>query len=313
MTHGPGHGNLLATPSAATITFTLKVSAHKVPNTGSYGDEVNAFGNGFDVFRQHYWAGAVVVGWTATRGDPATNFIRISRGPGVWQFEATRAGGIATGLCVSDPGGGWPDPAGPDGLLITVCNSGPWQQFRVLTAEPSELRDVATGLVVWPDGTGAQLRGSVTPIGGVSNRYTWMDNAKLPLSAGICRQFLTSPALCASNGVGRLCPYPLPRSGRLAVRPGYPRAARVRGRHPGRPRHAPPECRGLTLAPRQSPEAPMLAIVAFVCGVVAAILKLTGQHLDAVTWLLIIGLIAVSAEVLWGWHRGGYYGRRTVP
>jgi hypothetical protein len=51
----------------------------------------------------------------------------------------------------------------------------------------------------------------------------------------------------------------------------------------------------------------VFALIAFICGVVAAILKLTNQHLNAITWLLIIGLIAVSAEVLWSWHRGGYY------
>jgi uncharacterized membrane protein len=54
----------------------------------------------------------------------------------------------------------------------------------------------------------------------------------------------------------------------------------------------------------------MFAVIAFVCGVVAAILKLVNQHTDTITWLLIIGLIAVSVEVLWGWHRSGYYGHR---
>jgi hypothetical protein len=56
----------------------------------------------------------------------------------------------------------------------------------------------------------------------------------------------------------------------------------------------------------------MFAVIAFVCGVVAAILKLVNQHTDTITWLLIIGLIAVSVEVLWGWHRAGYYGRRAA-
>ena len=160
--------------------FTLQVLGHVAAGSGGLGDEVNGFGNGFDVFRQDYRAGAIVAGWTATRGDPATNFVRISRGTGVWQFEATRAGGAATGLCVSDPGGGWADPAGPDGLLITPCNDGPWQMFRLLSGEPSVLQDVATGLAVWPDGTGAQLRGSAAAVPGVSNHYTWTDAAHLP-------------------------------------------------------------------------------------------------------------------------------------
>lgn len=56
----------------------------------------------------------------------------------------------------------------------------------------------------------------------------------------------------------------------------------------------------------------MFAVIGFICGVVAAILKLTNQHADTVAWLIIIGLIAVAVEVLWGWHRGGYYGRRAA-
>lgn len=56
-------------------------------------------------------------------------------------------------------------------------------------------------------------------------------------------------------------------------------------------------------------ELAVFAVIGFICGVVAAILKLTDKHAGFITWLLIIGLIAVSVEVLWGWHRGGYYRR----
>jgi hypothetical protein len=56
----------------------------------------------------------------------------------------------------------------------------------------------------------------------------------------------------------------------------------------------------------------MFAVIAFICGVVAAILKLVNQHAGWIVWLLIIGLIAVAVEVLWGWHRAGYYGRRAA-
>jgi hypothetical protein len=56
----------------------------------------------------------------------------------------------------------------------------------------------------------------------------------------------------------------------------------------------------------------MFAVIAFICGFVAAILKLTDKHADSIVWLLIIGLIAVSVEVLFSWHRSGYYGRRAT-
>ncbi len=148
---------------------------------GNYGNEVNKYGNGFDVFQQNYSVNAIVVGWTATRADPATHFIRIAQGPGVWQFEATRGNGVATGLCVSDPGGGYAsDPGGPNGLVLRGCNTGTFQQFRLLSAQPSQLRNVATGLVVYPNGTGAQLRGSAVPIPGVDSHYTWKSFAQLP-------------------------------------------------------------------------------------------------------------------------------------
>jgi hypothetical protein len=55
----------------------------------------------------------------------------------------------------------------------------------------------------------------------------------------------------------------------------------------------------------------MFAVIAFICAFVAAILKLTDKHTDALTWLLIIGLLAASVELLIGWHRSGYYGRRN--
>jgi hypothetical protein len=56
----------------------------------------------------------------------------------------------------------------------------------------------------------------------------------------------------------------------------------------------------------------MFAVIAVICAFVAAILKLTDKHTDAITWLLIIGLLAASVELLIGWHRSGYYGRRTT-
>jgi hypothetical protein len=57
----------------------------------------------------------------------------------------------------------------------------------------------------------------------------------------------------------------------------------------------------------------MLAALGAVLGVIAAILKLTGKYPNAITWLLIIGLILVCVDVAWGWRgRSGYY-RRGAP
>jgi hypothetical protein len=156
--------------AALTGTFTLGVQANAV---SGFGDEVNRFGNGFDSFRQHQFPGAIIAGWPATQSDPATHFI-LSTGThqGAVRFEYAPKG-TGTGLCVSDPGGGWASDPLPDGLILTRCNTGPWQQF--IPQSNGSLRNVATGLFVNPAGTGAQLRGGTSPTPWGGSSYAWTD------------------------------------------------------------------------------------------------------------------------------------------
>jgi hypothetical protein len=158
-------------------TFTLTVSANTV-TTSTYGDEVNTFGNGWDVYRQHDYAGAIIAGWPATQGDPATHFL-MNNGShaGAYQFEYA-PGGSGSGLCVSDPGGGWGSDPLRDGLILTNCNSGPWQQF--IPQSDGTLVNLATGLTVNPDGKGAQLRGESGAVGWGGASYTWTAETSLP-------------------------------------------------------------------------------------------------------------------------------------
>jgi hypothetical protein len=159
-------------------TFQLVVKARPVYLPGNYGDMVNPFGNGFDVYQQHQYPGAIIAGWTATQADPATHFIRLpGTVPGAYKFEYA-PNGVASGLCVSDPGGGWATDPLPDGLLLAVSNNGPWQQF--IPQANGTLKNVATGLVVSPNGTGAQLRGTAAPTPWGGSVYTWTDYAHLP-------------------------------------------------------------------------------------------------------------------------------------
>jgi hypothetical protein len=152
-------------------TFDLTVEANTV--SGSYGDEVNRFGNGFDVFRQHQNPGAIIAGWTPTQGDPATRFIRgTGTHQGAFRFEYAPQGS-GSGLCVSDPGGGWSADPLRDGLILTACNSGPWQQF--VPQSNGTLKNVATGLYVNPAGTGGQLRGGTSPTTWGGSTYTWKE------------------------------------------------------------------------------------------------------------------------------------------
>jgi len=157
-------------------TFTLTVDANAV--SSSNGDEVNRFGDGFDAFRQHQYPGAIIAGWTAAQGDPATGFI-LSNGThqGAFQFEYAPQGS-GSGLCVSDPGGGWSSDPLRDGLILTSCNTGPWQQF--IPQSNGTLKNVATGLYVNPNGPGAQLRGGTSPTQWGGSSYTWKDHSSLP-------------------------------------------------------------------------------------------------------------------------------------
>jgi len=162
----------------AASVYQLVVHAHPVYVPGNYGDEVNPFGNGFDVYRQHQSVNTMIIGWTATKADPATHFIREAGTlAGAVRFEYAPHG-VATGLAVSDPGF---DAAGTglkDGLVLRGANNGPWQQWY--PQANGTLKNAATGLIVSPNGTGAQLRGTVSasPWGG--SAYTWTDYAHLP-------------------------------------------------------------------------------------------------------------------------------------
>jgi len=162
-------------------TFTLTVSATST-GTGSsasgYGNEVNSYGNGFDVYQQHQWAGALIAGWTATQADPATHFLALSgTHSGSVKFEYAPKGS-GTGLCVSDPAGGSSSDPLRDGLVLAVCNDGAWQQF--IPQSNGTLKNVATGLTVNPAGTGGQLRGGTTATTWGGSTYTWTDYTNLP-------------------------------------------------------------------------------------------------------------------------------------
>jgi len=145
---------------------------------GTLGDEVNPFGNGFDVYGQHQAVNAIIAGWAATNADPATHFIRLpGTVPGAYRFEYAPYG-VGTGLFVSDPGY---DAAGAgltDGLVLRASNNGPWQQF--IPQPNGTLKNAATGLYVSPNGTGAQLRGTPAPSPWGGSVYTWTDYAHLP-------------------------------------------------------------------------------------------------------------------------------------
>jgi hypothetical protein len=161
-------------------TFSLTVTASGGgPTIGTAGDEVNRFGNGFDVYRQHQYPGAVIAGWPATQPDPATHFqILAGTHAGAVKFEYA-PNGTGTGLCVSDPRGGWASDPLTDGLILAWCNTGPFQQF--VAQSNGTLKNVASGLYVNPAGKGAQLRGGNAPTTWGGSSYTWTEYNNLPV------------------------------------------------------------------------------------------------------------------------------------
>jgi hypothetical protein len=158
-------------------TFSLIVAANGA-TLGTVGDEVNPFGNGFDVYQQHQAPGAVIAGWPATQPDPATHFLILAgTHAGAVNFQYA-PDGKGTGLCVSDPAGGWASDPMPDGLILAWCNTGPYQQF--VPQSNGTLKNVATNLYVNPAGKGAQLRGGATPTTWGGSVYTWTLYTSLP-------------------------------------------------------------------------------------------------------------------------------------
>ncbi|HEX2743154.1 MAG TPA: hypothetical protein VHN16_01965 [Streptosporangiaceae bacterium] len=160
-------------------TFTLTVDTGGVYTLGTAGDEVNPFGNGFDVYQQRQAPGTVIAGWPATQPDPATHFLILAgTHAGAVKFQYA-PNGKGTGLCVSDPRGGWASDPLPDGLILAWCNTGRFQQF--VPQSDGTLKNVATGLYVNPAGKGAQLRGGATPTTWGGSVYIWTEYSSLPV------------------------------------------------------------------------------------------------------------------------------------
>lgn len=157
--------------------FNLLVNGNQTATP--YGNNVNPFGNGFDVWEQHAAVNTVIVGWRATTADPATHFLQEpGTVSGAYRYEYA-PNGSGTGLCVSNPGGGYVgDPGGPTGLVLRGCNLSLFQQFMPGTGH--ELISVINGQVVNPNGAGAQLRTGSSRVSWGGSAWTWKDFTSLP-------------------------------------------------------------------------------------------------------------------------------------
>jgi hypothetical protein len=172
--------------SSCAVTPAPTPTPTPVPVTGSLdvGDFINAFGNGPDVFRQHYSVNTPVIGWPATQTDPATHFIRTDTSvPGVWTLEAVLPDGEPSGFCISNPAGGDPaDQGGPTGLELRGCNGSVFQRFSIDTEGGlTYLVSAVDGGIVDPGGRGVQLVASPVPVSWAGGSvYHWVSLLDLP-------------------------------------------------------------------------------------------------------------------------------------
>lgn len=167
-----GVGLAVATPAGASTAGCNALGP-------SCGDNQNAFGNGWDVYQQAAAYNNKVISWP-NGDDKATDFIRAGTNPYRYQYAP---GGHASGLCVADPAGGGVPASDPHGLVLRGCNTGNWQLFQLGKADSAgrqQLVNVATGLPVQTNGTGAQLTGGGSYAGG--SYWTWEGGPKLVTS-----------------------------------------------------------------------------------------------------------------------------------
>jgi Putative Ig domain len=157
----------LGKTGSTTFSWTIGSTVVIPPPVSSYGDFVNGFGNGFDVFRQHAASNNPIAGWPATQHDPATHFLRETEGS---NFRLEYApNGFGTGLCVSNPG---------DNLLVLRgCNANIWQQFY---QSGQYVHSAVNGGYVNPNGTGAQLSVGSSPSPWGGSKYHWVSFPSLP-------------------------------------------------------------------------------------------------------------------------------------
>jgi len=153
--------------------ITITASRVRTPRVSSVGDFANAFGNGPDAYRQLYYPGARVAGWTVTRGDIATNLIRVqvgttTGGAPIYRLEFERYFGSsrgASGECMTQVN---------TSVLEETCTESSLAQDWYLNGS-SYLTNAASGLFVTPHGTGALLTVSTDPTsGGGSGVYHWV-------------------------------------------------------------------------------------------------------------------------------------------
>ncbi|MGH3201730.1 MAG: DNA-methyltransferase [Streptosporangiaceae bacterium] len=164
-----GQGQSVPVSADGEITGTVTGCTTTVsPSASSYGNEVNEFGNGLDVYRQRDSVNTPIAGWAATQDDPATHFLFEAEGS---DFRIEYApDGTGTGLCVSNPG--------DDELVLRGCNANAWQRFY---KSGSLLVSAVNGTIVDPHGKGGQLSTGAAAVSWGGSDYAFEAVSSLPV------------------------------------------------------------------------------------------------------------------------------------
>jgi hypothetical protein len=181
-------GGLLTAASAASASTSVCTTTGAL--AGSCGDQVNTYGNGWDVKWQLARVNEPIIaypdfsGSTQITTDPATDFYTVNTTPGnaderVFQYAPN---GVRSGLCVSDPMGGVAGDS-RDGLVLRTCNGSKFQQFAgvaTLNTNGTQWRNLASGQIVQPNGTSAQLSTVATVANRTGSYWGWNSPGVVP-------------------------------------------------------------------------------------------------------------------------------------
>jgi hypothetical protein len=183
-------GSLAAVPALASSASASTAGCTGGVYAGSCADEVNMYGNGFDVYKQTARADQPVTSYPDFNGsteittDPGTDFYAENTTPSnaderVFEYAPN---GKLSGFCISDPDNS-SAPGGKDALQLRPCNGSVFQQFTGLGNTQDEngiqWQSNASKGIIQPNGTNHQMS-TVKTVTNVDGSYWGWDQPGVP-------------------------------------------------------------------------------------------------------------------------------------
>lgn len=143
------------------------------------------YGNAWNVKGQIAATGTHIDAYPNSTTDPANDFIAVpTTGNPDERVFFYAPNGVKTNLVVVDPAGGYPGDS-PDGLILKPYTNSPYQQFTGVNTQNTagtQWTNVATRLVVTPNGTKNQLTGKTAAVAATSlgSYFGWNQPGVVP-------------------------------------------------------------------------------------------------------------------------------------